>query len=660
MDGVSISVHYRDGLLALGVTRGDGTTGDDITANLRAVKAIPLRLNMENPPALLEVRGEAYMPVKEFEKMNAALEDAGGKTLPNARNATAGTLKQLDSSAVAKRPVRAVFYAVGALDGIEFATHAETLRALKKFGLPVQEVWWECADMADVIAKYQREVVSDYDERRDLRTRLHYEIDGIVIKVNERAAWERIPAKAKAPGYAIVHKPVPWISGAVTELLGITIQVGRTGVLTPVAELRPVFVQGSTVSRATLHNDDEIKRKDIRIGDTVIIRKAGMVIPEVIEVLKSKRRGEPEAFDLFKFVGGKCPACGGPISRAQVSAGKKTEVAWRCDNIAGCPAQLVRRVGFFGQRSALDIEGIGGVVAEKLVERGLVKSPLDLFDLQLEPLAKLNLGTDDEPRIFGEKNATKVIEGIQRAKTLPLARWLHALAIPEIGEETAHDLAKFHGTIGAVADSALLRGVVALADLRERVETSSPRARINKDKSELEKQQLATRQAALIGEAVAIGQRLIASGFAAPAKKKGATEMDAVVAVGPVAARTALDWFASETGRGILKRLDNLSIHPKGGSASAGESPFAGKTCVITGTLESMSRSEAQEKIRTLGGNVGSSVSKKTDYVIAGPGAGSKLDDAKSLGVTVLSEAEYMTMLGISQPAKSGPQGSLF
>ncbi len=662
VDGVSISVHYRDGLLALGVTRGDGTTGDDITANLRAVKAIPLRLEIPNPPALLEVRGEAYMPVKEFEAMNAALEAAGEKTLPNARNATAGTLKQLDSGAVAKRPVRAVFYAVGALEGIEFATHGDTLRALKSFGLPTQEVWWECKDMEDVIAKYQREVVSNYDEQRDLRTKLHYEIDGIVIKVNDRAACDRIPAKAKAPGYAIVHKPVPWISGAVTELLGITIQVGRTGVLTPVAELKPVFVQGSTVSRATLHNDDEIKRKDIRIGDTVIVRKAGMVIPEIIEVLVAKSNRPPgsKPFDLYEFVHGKCPECGGAISRSQVSTGKKAEVAWRCDNISGCPAQLVRRVEFFGQRSALDIEGIGGVVAEKVVERGLVKSPLDLFDLRLDQLATLNLGTDEEPRTFGEKNAAKVIEGILRGKSQPLARWIHALAIPEIGGETAHDLAKHHATLAEVADSRLLRGVLALTELRERIETSSPRARINKDKSALEKQQLATLQAALIEEAKTAAQSLIASGFAAPAKKKGATEADAVLTVGPVAARAALDWFASEAGRATLARLHELGIHPKGGSASAGDSPFAGKTCVLTGTLEKMSRGEAQEKIRALGGNVSGSVSRKTDFVIAGPGAGSKLEEAQALGVTVISEEQFLAMLGGKMPQRADSQGSLF
>ncbi len=634
VDGVSISVHYHDGLLALGVTRGDGTTGDDITANLRAVKAIPLRLDTPNPPPLIEVRGEAYMPIKDFEKMNAALEAAGEKTLPNARNATAGTLKQLDSSAVAKRPVRAVFYAVGALDGIEFATHGDTLRALKKFGLPVQELWWECDDMEDVIAKYQREVVSHYHEGRDLRSRVHYEIDGIVIKVNDRAAWERIPAKAKAPGYAVVHKPVPWISGAVTELLGITIQVGRTGVLTPVAELKPVFVQGSTVSRATLHNDEEIKRKDIRIGDTLVIRKAGMVIPEVIEVVKSKRHASAKPFDLFEYVGGKCPACGGTISRAQVSTGKKTEVAWRCENISGCPAQLVRRVEFFGQRSALDIEGVGGVVAEKLVERGLVKSPLDLFNLHLEQLAKLNLGTDDEPRTFGEKNAAKVIEGIARAKTQPLARWLHALAIPEIGEETAHDLARFHSDLAAIAHSKLLRDVLEL-----------DRAREEKRKEDADE----------------LGRKLIESGFAQPSKKKNPSDRDAVLVTGPVAAGAVISWFDSEAGRAVLKRMEQLGIHPKGGGAgAASESPFTGKTCVITGTLATMGRNEAQEKIRALGGNVSSSVSKKTDYVIAGPGAGSKLDDAKSLGVKVLTEEEFLNMLGGSAAKPTNSQTSLF
>jgi DNA ligase (NAD+) len=289
VDGVSISVHYRHGKLALGVTRGDGTEGDDITANLKTIRGIPLELNLKNPPALLEVRGEAYISNKEFDALNAKLAAAGEKPFPNARNATAGTLKQLDPRLVAQRPIRAVFYATGAVDGIEFKEHSEMLEALAQFGLPTQKLWWVCRDIEEVLKIYTDKVVVHYDEDHDLRRQLPYEIDGIVLKVNTLADWPRIPGRARAPGCAIVHKPVPWITPAETVLKGITVQVGRTGVLTPVAELEPVFVQGSTISRATLHNEDEIRRKDIRIGDTVVIRKAGMVIPEIFEVVKTKR-----------------------------------------------------------------------------------------------------------------------------------------------------------------------------------------------------------------------------------------------------------------------------------------------------------------------------------------------------------------------------------
>lgn len=253
--------------------------------------------------------------------------------------------------------------------------------------------------------------------RRDLRRQLPHEIDGVVLKLNRLADAQRIPSKTRAPGHAVVHKPIPWITPAETLLKDITVQVGRTGVLTPVAELEPVFVQGSTVSRATLHNEDEIRRKDIRIGDTVVIRKAGMVIPEVLEVVMSKRPPGAKEFDFITHIGGKCPACGGPVAREILGAGKN-EVAWRCQNIAGCPAQKTRRVEYFAQRKALDIESLGGIVAEKLVERGLVDEPLDLFNITKEQLGKLNLGTDDEPRVFGEKNATKVIEALSAPSRL--------------------------------------------------------------------------------------------------------------------------------------------------------------------------------------------------------------------------------------------------
>ncbi|MEN9575015.1 MAG: ligase [Verrucomicrobiota bacterium] len=645
VDGVSLSAHYRAGKLTLGATRGDGRQGDDITANLRTVRSVPLQLNASQPPALLEVRGEAYMATKEFEALNAKLVAAGETALPNARNATSGTLKQHDPRIVAQRPVRAVFYAVGVCDGIEFASHAEMLAKLRELGLPTQKEWWVCDGIEDALRCYREQVVCDYDEDRDLRTRLPYEIDGVVLKVNDLADCERIPAKTRAPGYAIVHKPIPWITPAETVLNDITVQVGRTGVLTPVAELKPVFVQGSTIARATLHNEDEIHRKDIRIGDTVVIRKAGMVIPEVFEVMKLKRPADAEVFDLFKHVRGECPACGGTIAKEQVSAGEKEEVAWRCQNVAGCPAQKTRRLEYFAQRKALDLEGLGGIVAEKLIERGLVTEPLDVFNLKLAELGTLNLGTDEEPRVFGEKNAAKLIEAVQRARAFPLSRWLHALAIPEIGETTARDLARFHADLEGIPLSALLRDVVELHRLREAAEAASPRAKVNKDKSELEKLQLAERQTELLAQANAAGARLIAAGFASAAKKKGATELDAVVVVGPVAAQACLDWFASGVGQEVLRRLRELGLNPKGEHGATGEAPLAGRTFVLTGELNSMSRDEAAAQIRALGGKVTSSVSTKVELV-RGENPGSKLAKALELGIPVFQEPDFLKLVG--------------
>jgi len=373
VDGVSIGVHYRDGQLALGVTRGDGRFGDDITANIRTIRSIPLRI--ENAPPLLEVRGEAFMATRDFDALNARLDEAGQKSFPNARNATAGTLKQLDPALVAKRPISAVFYALGATEGLSFDTHSAMLEALAAFGLPTQRRWWVCQGIEEVLRCYREEIVCQYDESRDLRTQLPYEIDGVVLKVNSMRDWARIPSKTRAPGYAIVHKPVPWITPAETVLKGITIQVGRTGVLTPVAELEPVFVQGSTVARATLHNEDEIRRKDLRIGDTVVIRKAGMVIPEILEPVLSKRPPEAEPFDFLAFTAGKCPACGGPVTQEFVSGGTAREVAWRCQNIAGCPAQLVRRLEYFAHRKALDLESLGESLPKSWWSAGSFASP---------------------------------------------------------------------------------------------------------------------------------------------------------------------------------------------------------------------------------------------------------------------------------------------
>jgi len=636
VDGVSIGVHYRHGKFALGVTRGDGTEGDDITANLKTVRGIPLELNLSNPPALLEVRGEAYISIKDFDALNAKFAAEGEKPFPNARNATAGTLKQLDPKLVAQRPIRAVFYALGKVEGIEFEMHSEMLEALAKFGLPTQKLWWVCDGIEEVLKTYRDKVVAHYDEDKDLRRQLPYEIDGIVLKVNTLADWPRIPGRSRAPGYAIVHKPVPWITPAETVLKAITVQVGRTGVLTPVAELEPVFVQGSTISRATLHNEDEIRRKDIRIGDTVVIRKAGMVIPEIFEVVKTKRPPGAKEFDLFQHVGGKCPACGGPIAKEKVSGGDTDEVAWRCQNIAGCPAQLTRRVEYFAQRKALDLESLGDIVAEKLVERGLVKEPLDLFDLKLEALGKLNLGTDDGPRTFGEKNATKILVALQRAKTAPLSRWIHALAIADVGEATAKQLAATHESLEALAKSEVLRDIRDLGTKDTERAEISPRSRKNPPKDESDKAKREQRDAELKAETAEIETRLETGGLKAK-----------LVEVGPVAAASVLDYFASPAGKKVLARIRELGIKPaseKAAIAATAKGVFAGKTFVLTGTLPTMTREDATAKIEAAGGKVSGSVSKKTDFVLAGAEAGSKLDKAQNLGVKIIDEAEFLAM----------------
>jgi DNA ligase (NAD+) len=609
VDGVSLAVIYKHGKLAQGVTRGDGKVGDDITVNIRTIRAIPLQLKLDHPPPWLEVRGEAFIAIKDFDKLNAKLEAAGESPFPNARNATAGTLKQLDPRLVAQRPIRAVFYALGVCEGKTFASHDEILNFLKEAGLPTQPVWWVCHGMPEVLERYRKDVVCHYDEAHDLRTKVPYEIDGIVLKVNNIADREKIPSKTRAPGYAIVHKPIPWITPAETVLRDIKVQVGRTGVLTPVAVLDPVSVQGSTVARATLHNEDEIRKKDIRIGDTVIIRKAGMVIPEVVEVVKSKRPPNAKEFDLSASLGGKCPVCGTPIAR------DPQFVAWRCENIH-CPAQATRRLEFFTARGALDIESIGGTVADKLVERNLAREPLDLFHLTVEALAELNLGTEESPRVFGGKNAAKAVQAIARARTAPLARWMFGLAIPDVGKTTADELAKFHDSIEEVAHSSLLRDVLAYHN-----------------KSDPARRDEAAR-------------RLLDAGFAAKSQRKNEKEAGIVTEVGPVVAKSVLDYFSSEEGRKVMRRMKELKIQPQSQKSAAPKAsqPFSGKTFVLTGTLPSMTRDEAGARIVALGGKVTGSVSRNTDYVLAGAEAGSKLEKARELGVQVIDEAEFSRM----------------
>ena len=631
IDGLAVSLRYEDGLLKTGATRGDGETGDDITENLKTLRSIPLRLHGKSAPGVIEVRGEVYLPVTGFQRIIEEMIAAGEEPFANARNTAAGTLKQLDPALVAKRPLEIVLYGLGELSADPPQTQAEMLEWLKALGFRTPQFIRLCTNADEAMAAI--------DELDAIRDTFAFETDGAVIKLNSLEQRERVGFHSRAPKWAKAWKYVA--EQAETRLRGITVQVGRTGVLTPVAELEPVLLRGSTIGRATLHNEDEIRRKDIRIGDTVIIEKAGEVIPAVVRVVVEKRPASAEPFDFLAHIDRQCPACGGPVSRDPEFA------MWKCDNLA-CPAQKTRRLEYFAKRGALDLEGLGGIVADALVGRGLVDDPLDVFGLTLEPLATLNLGTDEEPRIFGEKNATKLLEAIARAKTLPLARWLLALAIPDVGEESAHGLARFHPTIEAVAHSEKLRDIVALQRLRSALDAANPRAKANRALSDLERLKRTSQHAGLLAEAQAAGRRLLDSGFAQTAKKKAPTAADVVTMVGPVAAQAVLAWFASAPGREVLRRLQALGISPQGGSgaAPASDSPFTGKTCVLTGTLEKMSRNEAAEKIRAGGGNVSSSVSRKTDYVIAGPGAGSKLEEARALGVTVLDEAQFLALLG--------------
>jgi DNA ligase (NAD+) len=600
VDGVAVSLVYENGRLRQAATRGDGNVGDNITQNIRTIRSVPQRLR-GSAAKLLEVRGEVYMDRKGFEELNEERKKEGLPQFANPRNAAAGSLKQLDPAIVAKRPLGIVLYGTGAIEGVDVDLHSEIFPLLEKLGLPVTERWW--------VANSVEEILDAIHELDGIRHKFAYQTDGAVVKVNSFAQRERLGFTAKSPRWAIAYKYAA--ERVETRLKDIVIQVGRTGTLTPVAVLEPVFVSGSTVGRATLHNEDEIKRKDIRIGDTVVVEKAGEVIPAVVEVVTSKRPRDSKPFDFAAHVNGKCPVCGSLIQR------DPQFVAWRCENLQ-CPAQTTRRMEFFAARGALDIESVGGIVADKLVERGLVREALDLFELKVDQLAKLNLGTEEAPRLFGEKNATKAINAIGRARTLPLSRWLFALAIPDVGKTTAMELARFHSTIDHVAHSELLRGVLEYHEKRERGESSDE-----------------------------ISERLIKAGFANPSKSKAGKD-GIVTEVGPVVAQSILNFFASKGGKKILRRLKELGIQPKSEKISArkaAELPMAEKTFVLTGTLPSMTREEATEKIEALGGHVTGSVSKKTDYVLAGSEPGSKFDKAKELGVKIIDEAAFRKML---------------
>ena len=597
IDGVAVSAVYRDGVLDYAVTRGDGTTGDDISQNIRTIKSIPLRLPGA-APALFEVRGEVFMPNEAFAKLNEQRDEAGEPAFVNPRNATAGTLKQLDSKLVAARPLDCIFHSYGQVDDAPYTSTSEFQQTLRDYQLK-STPWFEEVDNVDDLLA----AIAKLDEDRH---HFAYATDGAVIKVSKLSTHQQLGATTKHPKWACAYKFLP--EQKETLLRDITIQVGRTGVLTPVAELEPVFVSGTTVSRATLHNQDEIDRKDVRIGDTVIIEKAGEIIPAVVKVITAKRPAQSQPFNLYQYVNGQCPSCSGPIEQ------EEGFVAWRCLNFA-CPAQAVTRIKHFASRKALDIDGLGTAVAEKLVETQKVRTTLDLFDLEPDSLADLLLdpaqletGTS-KPRRLGEKKAALITDSLNDSKQSPLSRWIFAMGIPQIGESAAREIARLHRNLGEVASSSILKDLAELPDFEEL--TVSKRKKENHPR---------------------LAQYQIES------------------ELGPVAAQHIVTFFNSLAGQHVLEKLEALGINPdsdnydpKKSTAQSLDSPIAGKTFVITGTL-TRPRPEFKQLIEAAGGKVSGSISKNTDFLLAGEKAGSKRSKAESLGVSILSEDELIAM----------------
>ena len=599
VDGVSISLRYERGALKVAATRGDGKTGDDITANARTIRAIPLRIPSEVP--VLEVRGEVFLGKAAFAQMNEERARLGETLFANPRNATAGSLKQLDSRVVAGRPLSAVLYSTGALEGVEFDTQAEVLRGLKKLGFPVAQLWWECRDIEEVILR------AEELQRRE--GELEYEMDGAVVKVNRLALWRQLGTTAKAPRFAMAYKYSH--EQAQTTLRAITLQVGRTGVLTPVAELEPVELAGSTISRATLHNEDEIRRKDIRVGDTVIIEKAGEVIPAVVSVVTEKRPGHTQPFDLFQHAAGTCPVCGGAIARDAAAA------AWRCENFE-CPAQLRGRIEHFVSRKAMNIDGFGEAIIEALTREQTVQEAVDdgLFGSRtvekiLPPavgdVADLYALTPEAielrrpNRVADAKKQTMVLArklcgAIAASRDNELWRLIHGLGIPNVGEGLARSLATELGSMDALRTA----DAETLAKVRD---------------------------------------------------------------VGGVVVQSIQDFFAHSRNVETIEKLRKAGVRldrvERVAVSAHRDGFFFGKRVVLTGTLERYSREEAQEELRKRGATLSGTVGKTTHVVIAGAEAGSKLAKAQQLGILVLDEAEFVRKLE-SVPADFPPVENSF
>ena len=551
MDGLAIELTYRNGSLTRAATRGDGQIGEDVTENIRTIEAIPLRLQGK-PPTELVVRGEVFFTKKEFLRINAAQKKKGEKLYANPRNVAAGSVRQLDPAITAARSLD--FYAYGFVGRgedhfNEYPSHDAEYKALRSYGIKTNPYGAVMKSVEDIVAFHKKWITG--------REKLPYEIDGIVISVNDTRAYQRLGVAGKAPRAAIAYKfPA---HEATTVLLDIIVQVGRTGTLTPVAVLQPVPIGGVTVSRATLHNQDEIERLGVKIGDTVIVERAGDVIPAVTGILRRLRPKHARSFHMPK----RCPMCGSSVVK------KEGEVAYRCSN-PHCEGRSRLTIRHFVSRRAFDIRGLGGKIIDVLVDHGLIQDAADLFSLRESDIEILER--------FGKKSAKNLIYAIQSRKKIELSRFVYALGISHVGEETAVDLAKYFRTLETIMDAS--------------EET-----------------------------------------------------LRAIPDIGAVVAKSIYEWFQNSSHRALLKKLHAAGVTPISESASKRPQKFSGKTFVLTGTLESMARDEAKDRIRELGGNVAGSVSAQTDYLVAGENPGSKLNRAKTLGVKTIDEKQFLAMI---------------
>ncbi|MEY3932851.1 MAG: ligase, NAD(+)-dependent [Pseudomonadota bacterium] len=551
-DGLAITLTYENGIFVQGATRGDGYTGENVTHNLKTIRSIPTKLNYIHPPKLLEVRGEVLMLKKDFELLNQKQESLGEKQFANPRNAAAGSLRQLDPRITATRPLTFFSYGLGVCEpNLNLKTHTQTIQLLKQFNLPTSDL--------STSVKGVKGLQSFYDKVSKLRNALAYDIDGVVYKVNSFNYQNELGFVSRAPRWAIAHKfPA---EEALTEILDINVQVGRTGAITPVARLKPVFVGGVTVTNATLHNEDEMTRKDVHIGDIVSVRRAGDVIPEIVRVLINKR---PKTIKKFRMPT-ECPECGSALVRID------DEAIIRCSGGLVCPAQQKQSIIHFASRKAMDIEGLGDKSVEQLVTVGLIHELPDIFKLKLEQLINLDR--------MAEKSSRNLLDAIEKSKSTSLPRFIYALGIRNVGESTAKDLAGFYGDLDEIM-------------------------------------------------------------------KQTEESLQIVPDIGPTVAKSISDFFRQTKSREVINSLIGLGVHwPKYDIKKSSSGIFATKTFVLTGTLPSMSREEAKSIIEMNGGKVVGSVSKKTDYVVAGSDAGSKLTTAQELGLKIISQQELLKLI---------------